>query len=252
MSKTKVSINVSSLFNWYPKTKNLPVPQPRTETVMISQGSLFRFAEEGKPLPDEDKTRIEETANKIGYPLFLRTDLASGKHSWKKSCYVPNAEDLYDHIMEVVSFNDNADILGLSYHGLVFREFLDLDWRFKAFWGQMPVARERRYFVDDGKILCHHPYWIEDAIAQWAEDRFLGKQEIVDNWREILAELNTETPEECKLLTDYAQKISEVLPRYWSLDFAHGRDGTWWFIDAALGKESWHPEDCPIFKQMEE
>lgn len=28
---------------------------------------------------------------------------------------------------------------------------------------------------------------------------------------------------------------------YWSVDFAKGQDGTWYFIDMAEGDQSWHP-----------
>ena len=234
------------MFLWYPKTKDLPIPQPKTVMVKMPFNTLFRFAEQGEPIPDLYRNRIEKAAKEIGFPLFLRTDLASGKHAWKDTCYVPQLEDLYQHIQGVVESNDCADILGLNYSGLAFRELIETDWAFKAFWGEMPVARERRYFVEGGKVLCHHPYWIEQAIAEWAEG--WSKPNLQQDWRQVLSELNTETPDEVKLLSGYAEQISAVLDGYWSLDFAHGRDGTWFFIDAAVGSHSWHPEDCPVAK----
>ena len=63
-----------------------------------------------------------------------------------------------------------------------------------------------------------------------------------NNWRSLLADLNHESKEEIKLLTDYAEQLGKYLSGYWSLDFAKGQDGNWYFIDAALGEQSWHPE----------
>lgn len=61
------------------------------------------------------------------------------------------------------------------------------------------------------------------------------------NWKDLLVELNRETEEEISLLTNYAEQLGRYLSGYWSIDFAKGQDGTWYFIDAALGNQSWHP-----------
>jgi hypothetical protein len=62
-----------------------------------------------------------------------------------------------------------------------------------------------------------------------------------DDWEALLAEANREG-DEVTLLTDYAEKIGAVLPGWWSVDFMLGADGVWYFIDAAEGEKSWHPE----------
>jgi len=221
----------NSLLYWFPKIVNLGIPVPRTEIVKVPYRVLLKFMDKPEVL-EPYVAEIEMKAKRIGFPLFLRTDQASGKHGWKDSCYVPNEEELFTHIYNVVEFNFMADVTGLPCEALVLREFIELDWKFKAFWGEMPVARERRYFVRDGKVLCHHPYWIEDAIEKPNKE----------NWRELLKELNTETDEEIKLLSTYAKKVSSVMDGYWSIDFAHTRDGRWILIDMALGDRSWHPE----------
>ena len=35
-----------------------------------------------------------------------------------------------------------------------------------------------------------------------------------------------------------------------SVDFAQARDGTWYFIDMADARLSWHPENCPNYVKL--
>ncbi len=234
-----MKIDENSMLLWYPKIKKLDIPQPKTELYIFPKEDLKYLYQEKFKL---DMNKIKKVANKIGYPLFIRTDLASGKHSWKESCYVKKEKDLERHIMEVIEFNLCADIMGLNFKALYFREFIPMDSRFKAFWGEMPVNPERRYFVKDGEVICHHPYWIEDAI----------RNPSVKNWKEILKEINTETKNELNLLIFYAEKIGKVVEGFWSIDFCRAKDGMWYMIDMATGESSWHKEDCKYYVKPKE
>lgn len=231
----------SSLLYWFPKIQDLGIPVPRTEIVEIPfkifcdwMDSMFN---EGHidVLGSERGSAIKEAADKTGYPLFLRTDLASGKHQWKATCYVEKEEELPLHLWNVVEFNFIADIWGLPCEALVFREFIPLDSGFTAFNG-LPISRERRYFVRDGIVECHHPYWIEDAIAEGYPPPNNK------DWRQLLTVLNQETPDEFGILGPYAASVGKILGGYWSVDFAMSQDGIWYLLDMAVGEESWHPE----------
>jgi hypothetical protein len=189
---------------------------------------------DGNPMPEEDIRLLKETARKIGYPLFMRNDLTSGKHNYLNNCYVPDEASIIQHVFNIV---EDAACKDQAMTSIVLREYLRLDSKFKAF-GGLPVAPERRYFIRQGKITCHHPYWIQDAIEFWA------KYDRPDNWESLLSEMNTETEPEIALLSGYAEKIVAVLEGDWSLDFAKGKNGLWYFIDAAEYNLSWHP-DCP-------
>jgi hypothetical protein len=107
---------------------------------------------------------------------------------------------------------------------------------FKAFEG-MPVSKERRYFVRDGKVVCKHPYWPEDAIYG---------HKLPPDWKLLLAAMNLETGEEREQLNAYAVKFASVNPGFWSVDFAQDARGNWWLIDAARGEVSWHAAGCPF------
>ncbi|MGB9660682.1 MAG: ATP-grasp domain-containing protein [Moorellaceae bacterium] len=245
----------SSMLYWWPKVKDISVPKPETIIIRIGYRPLLGMLD-GEPLRPDLHAKIMAATRQLDYPLFVRTDQASGKHDWERTCYVDYSGTLWKNIYRLIEFNEIAGVFGLQPEALVFRKYIPLEAPFKAFYGQMPVARERRYFVRDGGVECHHPYWIEDAISEWwervAELGAAGVLKAWDqdkleplptNWREVLAELNNETQEEIKLLTAYAEEIGRAIGKgYWSVDFAKGQDGVWYFIDMAEGEKSWHPE----------
>lgn len=228
-----MKVESDSMLIWFPKVKDLPIPQPKTEILMIEPKDLTILMNEA--VPDTIVEKVKVVCDRIGYPCFLRTDLASGKHLWKKACFIGKPDNLWEHIFEVVSFNLCADLLGLDFKAFAVREFIPMDSRFTAFYGDMPVNPERRYFIRDGEIICHHPYWCEEAIAK-------SKTPSVSNWREIAQEINTETEEEIDLLTRYAKLVAQQFKGYWSVDFCKAKDGRWILIDMATGDKSWHPK----------
>jgi len=227
----------SSLLYWYPKIKDLPIPQPRTiiyeipkkyidENIWINYDTVWKFLR-------EHEERLKECARKIGYPLFVRTDLASGKHSWNRTCYVEKEDELIKHIFNVIDFNMCADFFGLPFRAIVFREFIEGECYFKAFSGDMPVNKEVRVFIKDGKVLCHHFYWIEEAIEKTS---YKPK-----NWKELLNKAKQLSKEDIDTILKYAGMVAKVISGYWSVDFMKAKNGKWYLIDMALGKESWHP-----------
>lgn len=221
----------NSMLYWYPKVKDLPIPQPKT--IFIKVDPKFAFAcIDGEKSYDFEK--LKEIANKIDYPLFLRTDQMSGKHDWENTCFVKNEENLPINILGVVDATLGCDAIGRPVNAFFFREYIPMDSKYIAFWGKMPVNPERRYFVEDGKVLCHHPYWIKEAIV---------KPDVKD-WELLSEEMNVETEEEVRLLINYAKIVAKEFKEFWSIDFCKAKDGRWILIDMAIGENSWHPKDC--------
>lgn len=229
----------NSMLYWWPKVKDNYVLKPETIIVETGYEPLIGMLE-GSLLPQKTMEEIAAAAEQLGYPLFVRTDQSSGKHDWENSCFVRTPDRLMGNIRRVVEFNELADIMELHPEALVFRKYIPLQAAFKAFYGNMPVAEERRYFVRDGKAECHHPYWPEEAIEEWAKDHHHSV--LPENWRKLLAAQNTELNPEIGLLTSYAEQIGRKVEGYWSVDFAKSREGSWYFIDMAEGDMSWHPE----------
>lgn len=221
-----------SLLEWYPKIKNLMIPQPKTMIVEVPEGVRISLMDDG--LPPEVVEESYKVCEELGYPIFLRTDQASSKHNWKNAAFIESKDDVIGHIYKTIEFNLCADILGLPYKALVFRKYIPLEAEFTAFYGDLPIAKERRYFIRDGEIECCHQYWIKDSIRSPSTKK----------WERILEDLNKQTKEERKILIPYAQKVGEVLEGYWSIDFAKGEDGEWYLIDMALGDHSFHIPEC--------
>jgi hypothetical protein len=209
---------------------------PRTEICVLpkkSRGEIVRLIDGGGS--GLDMKEIKAAASRIGYPLFMRTDQASAKFEWKETCYVEKEADLLSHIVKMIDWHMMADIMGLPFKALVFREYIPMDGAFTAFYGEMPVNRERRYFVDSGKVVCHHAYWPEASMEEPS----------VRDWRSKLKLLNCETPSEVETLSKYAAMLGEKLGGAWSVDFCHSKGDMWYFIDAALAAQSWHASGCP-------
>lgn len=229
----------TSLCYWYPLIEK-ELPTPRTEIVLLKEEDIDTLfsALDGKGSPDDLKCRLLAGASHFNYPLFMRTDFTSGKHDFKDTCYVQSPDQVLGHALALFEDTLCKDI---SIGAFVFREFLQLESGFKAF-RELPISKERRYFVEDGKVLCHHPYWPEDAIR--GEVTRKG-----DGWKAILKGLNTETQEEIELLTAMAGTFSNLVPGAWSVDFAKTKcdvPRSWVLIDAAEAFRSWHPSDCPV------
>jgi hypothetical protein len=224
-------INKSSMLYWFPLIRDLPIPQPRTEFV-LSNDDWWKYLDSEK-LPEQDIKTLKEAINRMGYPVFIRTDLASGKHQYLNSSYIDSEDKITQNLFGLIEQNALRD---LWFDTIVVREFIYLDWKFKAF-GGLPIAAERRYFIKDGKVMCGHSYWPEDAI------RFYGNEDAWKDaaWKEWLQALNTESEAEINILTKYAKMIASVLDGAWSVDFARGMNGEWYFIDAAVAEQSWHP-----------
>ena len=257
-------MNPTSLLHWWPATSGLGIPVPRTEIVELAEPMdaellMYSCAEHGPDDPEacsrdghqgliaayEGRLKAAAALVAPSYPVFLRTDFVSGKHSWVETCYVPSEDEIGQHAYAVTE----AHALALWMAGpsaymraFVVREFLDLADDLTAFNG-MPIAPERRYFIEDGKVRCHHPYWSdEDNIANGLS---YGNAERPADWLARLRTLNAEQLDEIELLSDYAVRVGKALSGAWSVDFALTRDGQWFLIDMAVAGESWHPEHVP-------
>lgn len=161
----------------------------------------------------------------------------------------------------VVRLVDESGAHDLPAHVWMIRRFLDLEHRFSAFEG-LPISKERRYFIRDGAVLCHHPYWTNDVIAKWYvavgdQEKELReicgdegtpafvKTRLPHDWEKILATLNEESDAEVEYLKLQAERIAKEFPGYWSVDFAcEAGTGAWFVIDMAPGDESYHVEGC--------
>lgn len=226
---------------WFEKLKATGVPVPST-TVVRAGGSVVEVVY-GKHSPHFEPlvAALKEAAAAYGYPVFLRSGHGSGKHDWKDTCFVPDTESMGRHVAAIIEWSECVDMLGLPTETWVVREALPLVTTFRAFSGQMPINKERRYFIRGGRVVCHHPYWPPESIR----DADCG------DWQERLALLNTESESEVRELTALSERVSVALEGAWSLDWAATVDGRWIAIDMAVAAESFHWEACPERERLE-
>lgn len=230
-------ISRACLSFWFPKLlgTGVPVPETRIVTTDLNLDGLL----EGEAVPGFGAfvDELRRAAGELGgFPCFLRTGQGSGKHQWEETCFVPSAAAMGSHVANLVEWSAMVDIIGLPTRVWAVRRLLPLRSTFTAFHG-FPVNRERRYFIEGGRVLCHHSYWPVEALQQ-------GRPS-VPGWLDLLTDLNAETPAEVATLTGRAEWVSANFDGAWSLDFAQDTTGQWWAIDMAPAERSYHWPNCP-------
>ena len=236
---------------WHPYIKDIPISQPRTVIVETPYKKFVKLVD-GDSTLSEYKEQFSQIMDLLKpFPIFLRTDNSSQKHSFKKTCRLPNESSLLGHILELIDSNMASDIID---NALVFREWLDLDAGFVAFDG-LPINVEARLFINHGMIQCIHPYWTEDAIQSWWIHKKIFERQfgtklpytINPSWKSILKYQNKIVQESIPILEKHAKLVIEKIGNdYWSVDFALGRDGKWYLIDMAAGEVSYHYPNCIV------
>jgi hypothetical protein len=201
-----------------------------------SHGAWISAMEGGEDDQETINRELEEIVKlDISYPVFVRSDLASAKHSGPESYRADNPNDLRKALLATAEDNELKFWLEPDQpQAFMFRPFLSLRHAFTAFSGH-PIANEWRYFIKDGEIQCSHFYWPTHAlIFHGAEPR---------NWRSQLRSLRGHRPDWDVALRAKQAAVACADHNYWSVDFAQGENGDWWLIDMAIGESSWHP-DC--------
>jgi len=230
---TVLSREKDSFDFWYRTVQPL-VPTPRTH--IIKTDLDFAPLMDGAT-PDGFEAfcqRIAFAARKVRYPAFLRTGHTSGKHNWCSTCYLDAEAEIPSHVSALVEESYLADFFGLPTDVWVVREFVPGPVAFTAFNG-LPIRKERRVFVNAGKVRCHHPYWPADAI----------KRASCPDWVEKLAALNAIADEDLAEILTLSATVAQALPGAWSLDWMLCHEAPRWrLIDAALAEHSYHFEGC--------
>jgi hypothetical protein len=238
---------------WFPKLKAAGLPVPRTvitETEVELVALLDGESPSGFTLFLE---QLRAAGDQLGWPAFLRTGHTSGKHHWKRTCYLPSADKLSQHVAALVELSACADVMGLPTNVWCMREMLPTKPVFTApAFGDMPICREFRAFVDGGEVKCLHPYWPHEALMRGfpslRADSFEERHELPcdfdlpDDFEEKYAALSDLGDDEETIRT-LASQAGAALGGTWSVDLLD-TDRGWYVTDVAEAARSFHWEGC--------
>lgn len=217
----------TSMCVWYPLVKDV-LPMPETVILEINKKETYLIAI--GMCPKELNDRIKKTAKGIGYPLFIRTDLTSHKKDWKNN-RVKDEASLMKKVRKLIRYNLTRPHRNLQ--AIVLRKEIPLYSWFKTSTGR-PVTIERRYFVRDGKVLCHSGHWL---YYNGGPHQYIIPPEDYSK----ISDINTETADEIEFLTIMAEAFSKRIDCHMSVDFAMDQNGEWFLIEANHATSSWHP-----------
>lgn len=228
---------------WFPVIYDAGLPVPQTIVVEAAEDLTGLLDGEQPEGWATFGSQLHKAADRIGYPLFLRSGHTSGKHGWERTCYVEKADDLLAHVAAIVEYSHMVDLMGLPTHVWAVRKLIETEPLFTAFDGSMPITREFRVFARDGLVEHVQPYWPIDAIES---PRAAGpvRVSIADALLPV-AMGNSYVLEASDLnaVMTLAREASKAVGGYWSVDLLQDTDGKWWLTDMAEGDRSfrWEP-----------
>lgn len=232
--------NRNGMAYWFPLLKQIKMRVPKTILVHTGDADLSPMVDGQEPTNfDNFYNRLVSAIDEMGTPCFLRSGMTSNKHAWDNSCYVTSTDKKHiaRHIYEIVEYSYMANIAGLplDYSIWAVRDLIKTKPLFTSF-QNMPITKERRVFIKDGKVQCNHPYWLKSAFDRYSPEE----------WKlhgEELAFLSKEEEEE---LTSMATYVGKYFTGYWSVDFLQDVNGDWWLTDMAVGDRSFHHPECKL------
>lgn len=235
--------NKTRLSYWFSQIPS-DILVPNTEIVFYDRDNLINLLDGQMPIGFRSLCdKLIGIGNRLGWPLFLRTDYLSGKHNWENTCYVSSSRDIPSHVIRLVEESALADMLGFPTDCWIVREIIPTSATFTAFRGDMPIVKERRYFVQDDKVICHHPYWPSTVFNETRVS--------IEDWKKHLDIINLESNDEIRLLSNLSSKVGAAVTGAWSIDWLWSEQrGQWFLIDMAEAKSSYHWPGCLKYREM--
>ena len=141
-------------------------------------------------------------------PVIVKDFVKSRKHEWHEACYIPSASDR-QAVERVVTRFLQLQGEDLS-EGLVFREFVEFEPLTEHSKSSMPLTKEFRLFVLDGRIILSAPYWEEGSYG--VDEKDFPPANI------------------------FSSIASTIQSRFFTMDVARKRDGIWNIVELGDGQ----------------
>lgn len=157
-------------------------------------------------------------------PIIVKDFVKSQKHAWYEACYIPSAADkvMVERVVKRFLQLQGEDLN----EGLVFREFVEFEPLAIHSKSGMPLSQEYRLFILDGQTILSSAYWEEGDYT--------------------LARTDSPPLEEMHAI---ARKVES---RFFSMDVARRKDGTWTIVELGDGQVAGLPAgiNLEVFYQV--
>jgi len=209
------------------KAKNVElINSPRSYKHCLYLPESYDLIEENTPmtvwLKKEDIAdsfdKIHELIKVFGdSPIVIKDFVESRKHYWYEACYIPNASD-FNKVDSVV--NKFLELLGAELNeGILFREFVKLEFLSYHPKSGMPLSKEFRVFFFDGEPLQIFRYWDEGDYGDIEPD-----------------------------LSAFLDVAKRIQSRFFTMDIAKVENGGWIIIELGDGQVSGLPLNADLFE----
>jgi len=163
---------------------------------------------------DISENSILESSNEFGNkPIIVKDYVKSEKHNWNEACFIPNASDK-NKVLEIVNrfLELRGDYLN---EGIVFREFVELEFLTEHSKSKMPLTKEFRIVFLNKKVVQIFNYWDEGNY-------------------------DSEKPD-----IDFFQNIAEnIESNFFTMDVAKKKNGGWIIMELGDGQVAGLPDNA--------
>lgn len=159
---------------------------------------------------DDYQQEIEAFGNK---PVIVKDYVKSQKHYWNEACFIPNAADKV-RVESVVNKFIELQASDLN-EGLVFREYVELEELTTHSTSGMPLTKEFRLFVKEGKVMTIYKYWDEGD--------YQNVEPIIEGFEQI---------------------IPKIRSNFFTMDIAKKKDGNWIIVELGDGQVAGLPDNA--------
>ncbi|QXP59002.1 ATP-grasp domain-containing protein [Olleya sp. HaHaR_3_96] len=163
---------------------------------------------------DITESNVIRLSNAFGIkPIIVKDYVKSEKHNWNDACFIPNASDKHQ-VKEIVNrfLELRGDYLN---EGIVFREFIALEFLTEHSKSKMPLTKEFRIVFLNKKVVQIFNYWDEGNY-------------------------DSEKPD-----IDFFQNIADKIDsNFFTMDVAKKKNGGWIIMELGDGQVAGLPDNA--------
>lgn len=146
-------------------------------------------------------------------PIIVKDYVKSQKHYWQEACFIPDASDLVSAETVIRKFIELQDV-DLN-EGLVFREYVELEELASHSKSGMPLTKEFRLFIENGKVISVFKYWDEGDYE--------NIEPVIEPFKEV---------------------IGKIKSNFFTMDIAKRKNGEWIIVELGDGQVAGLPDNA--------